>query len=79
MGLADSCQIGTQASKKMTFGLSALPGSSYSNRGPKTEFIHKNASKMLSGRGLRGSGSIFYVQMRGQSLAAFSRAVFQLR
>ena len=23
----------------MTFGLSALPGSSYSNRGPKTEFV----------------------------------------
>ena len=44
MGLADPCEIGTQTSKKMTFGLSALPGSSYidSNRGPKTEFIHKN-------------------------------------
>ena len=54
MGLADPCQIGTQASKKMTFGLSALPGSSYSNRGPKTEFIHKNRliriSRALSSR-----------------------------
>ena len=39
MGLADPCQIGTQTSKKMTFDLPALPGSSYSNRGPKIEFI----------------------------------------